>query len=987
MQEYKDVYRIDKDGTRYKWKRLPIEQIPLWIERAKIAESQYICTTIQTFFQPNQPGEGDKLEEYSCDFYADFDGDKSGLTVTDAHEEIKRAVLFFDEAGLEETDIRIWFTGGRGFHLVVPGQVFGAKPSTYLHKLWRLVAKDIKAECGLETLDETVYRKRCMWRVEGAVHSKTGLYKIPLTVDEVLHFSLDEIKRLAERPKVVAKPTERPALNKICGHLYSKALEVYGLWQKDEDWEPADITFDEPPPCITAILEQGAFELGQVNMIAFRLAAYFKSQNIPMKDAIELMSEWVLKLTPEVVSDFTQDGSVDYGALQKQAAYTTNSVYSNPRYGFSCAGIRQIPQIQDYCTEECRQTIVEETQVDLFDAFNVQEYLGKKLRIEADAIGRIDEAYAIPESITVECKPAGTSKCAGCPLYASGTLSMTLTARNWTILDWLKPSNTPLTGRIGSAFGMPPRKKCADWRYKVKERNVEIIRIAPRVSNNFESAERYTRKPAYYLGFGLELNQGYAFTGYAHIDQKKNVVNLVLDKAEPLADTLSEFEYTEEMKKRSTIFRPKGRQTLEEKHGEIIKSLNYHIVRCWGRDYMIRAIDLAFHSPNVLPFQRELIRGWLNVLVIGDTGQGKSKAAESLMRHYNLGFLAAGESAKRTGLLYTIPVKEGVPPYIVWGVLPRYDRRLVFIDELKELIKSGGFGELTQARSSGIVTVTQTVFGQAHARTRLVMMTNTASRKPLGSYGYGVLSILELIPDQEDIRRFDYAIGVASSEIDDSIINIDIEDLKYVEDVFESEICHNHILWVWNLKPEDIEISRKVEKKVLESAYRMCGEYVASAHLVEPGDFRHKIMRTAAAIAARMDCRNKDRLIVTPECVDYAEGFINTLYKSPALDYYGYSEAYAAYMLTEDELEKLINVFRNQFSAYFDIARWLAFNTYTKTRQLSAVTGLPEGQIRDCLNWCSAYKLLDSTSKGSFVKTELGGQFFKTIVEEAKDEN
>ena len=967
---YRDVFRHDKNGAPLKWARIKDEVVSQWIEKARAAESKNIYISIQRFFLPERK-EG---EEQISDLFFDFDGEGS-------QEDCLKVVDEFITLGAEPDMLRIWFSGNRGFHLCVPGRLFGVTSSPNLNKYWRIIARDIKAKVNATTLDESIYTARKMLRAENTKHGKSGLYKIPLELSELSDMSMVDIKMAARSQCEPPPVTEPDAVFASMARLYQAAINRYTKSVNDTTWEPMETPhFEAYPPCIVALLKHGVMEIGTVNKTAFRLAAYFKSQELPISETIAVMKQWVLQIPVTMTHDLLDDGTVDYESLTKQTVDVIKCVYTNEGYGFSCQGILQLPKLKNYCTDECRALVERKENVSLFDALQVSN-LGKRLYIQAEVVGRRDKSYAIPHKIKVWCEPVATDKCTVCPLYSQVSgITVEVTAKQSNILAFLDPTSTSVISRIALLIGVPQKKVCNRWKMQLVNQDAEVIYLAPRVTNEFTNEDRYTRQTAYYFGHGLEPNRGYEFSGYIHINQKNNALVLVLDKAVPLEDTLTQFQFTEEMQQQSKCFRPAANQTMAEKHLDIIRSLNYHHIKLWGRETLITAVDLVYHSVNKFWFQRELVNGWLDILIIGDSGQGKSKTAESLMRHYNLGVKVSGESAGRTGLLYTIPTKEAEPSYIIWGVLPRHHRRLVFVDELKSLIKSGGFGELTEVRSAGKVVVARTAFGQAMAETRLVLMTNATGRKTMGSYTYPAQALLDLIPDREDLRRCTYALGVATNQVEDAIINTDIETITPIAEQYESDVCHNHILWVWSLEPENIIITREVEIAALDLAQYMCQRYISNIPLIEPGDFRHKLMRVACAAAARMDSREGQKLIVTVDAVDYARDFLDTLYSDPSFNYLGYSKAYAEYALDDDTTQRLIQEFQSMWSEWRGIGKWIMLNTYTQPKEIAAASGMEIGVIRECLTWLTARKLLLMTTRGRYMKTEPGVKFFNALL-------
>ena len=967
---FRDVYRQTKDGINKRWERLPEDKISKWVEMAKSAQSKKIFYSIQ-LFSTSKHTEG---EEQISDLWFDFDGET-------AQEDTVKVIDYFIDKGVDNAYIKVWFSGNKGFHLCFSRRLFGALSHPELNKIWRNIVYDIQKAINVPTLDVSIYKSRGAIRIENTQHQTSNLYKIPLLVEEIKSLPLGEIKRIAEAsiPSHFEEYDGEPILNE----LYQKAITSYESHKAKETWEIDDVTFDNPPPCISAILTNGVFQVGTVNMTCFRLAAFFKSQGIELGETRQLLFDWAEHIEPKCTHDLRDDGSVDLESIRDQVKYVCTTVYANDNYGFSCQGIKQIPGVEQFCTEECKDSLIKEIKVSLFDAFKV-EYLGRRLSIEAEAIGRRDTFYAIPKDITIMCtESTDTAKCKLCPLYGNlEGLKVKISARNSSILKFLELVNIPITARISAVTGVPVRRICDRWVYRIDQQNIEVVYLAPCLGNQFTSFsdEQYIRESIYHIGYGLEPNRRYKFSGYSHVDNRGKVI-LVLDSAEPLEDTLNQFIFTDEMKKASKIFSLSGQQTYKEKHDSIIGVINNRAIHLWGRESMLKAMDLAYHSVRRFWFQKELINGRIDCIIIGDTGQGKSTAAEVFMKYYNLGIKVSGEAAGRTGLLYTIHHAEGEPPYIVWGVLPRHHGRLVFIDELKELIKNGGFDELTEARSSGIVDVTRTVVGKALAETRLVMMTNARDRKPMGSYNYPVMSLQELIPGLEDIRRCTYVVGVKSAEIEDALINQNIYSIPEEEDLYPSGICHNHIMWVWNLMPDDVLIARDVEEVILDTSQMLCQRYIPSIPLIEPGDFRLKLARISVAIAARMNSTTgQGQLLVSKDAVYYAAEFIDSLYTSPSLSYKQYSEAFAKYALEGEALEKMKSTFQGQYPySWKAIAAYAMMNTYITAKEVGIIGNSDTKEVGQALSFLAAHKLLSVAKYGSFIKTEAGARFFEEL--------
>ena len=64
------------------------------------------------------------------------------------------------------------------------------------------------------------------------------------------------------------------------------------------------------------------------------------------------------------------------------------------------------------------------------------------------------------------------------------------------------------------------------------------------------------------------------------------------------------------------------------------------------------------------------------------------------------------------------------------------------------------------------------------------------------------------------------------------------------------------------------------------------------------------------------------------------------------------------------------------------IIKWLMFNQYTPHKELALALQYSEKEVKDCLHWMAAHKLLETTSRQHFTKTELGVRFIDFVTPE-----
>jgi hypothetical protein len=119
-----------------------------------------------------------------------LDFDVKDGDITQAKKDAVTAASRLTEFGIKESNIQIYFSGNKGFHVSVdlnrtltPEQAYSLAVNKY--------GKD------LATLDTTMYDAPQLIRVPGTRHPATKLYKIPLTFKQLQELSVEDIKKQA----------------------------------------------------------------------------------------------------------------------------------------------------------------------------------------------------------------------------------------------------------------------------------------------------------------------------------------------------------------------------------------------------------------------------------------------------------------------------------------------------------------------------------------------------------------------------------------------------------------------------------------------------------------------------------------------------------------------------------------------------------------------------------------------------------------------
>jgi hypothetical protein len=318
----------------------------------------------------------------------------------------------------------------------------------------------------------------------------------------------------------------------------------------------------------------------------------------------------------------------------------------------------------------------------------------------------------------------------------------------------------------------------------------------------------------------------------------------------------------------------------------------------------------VFHSVLDFNFNGENIhKGWLELLVIGDTRCGKGYVAERLTKFYQLGEVVSGENCSFAGLVGGL--QEFNKRWIItWGKIALNDKRLVVIDEASA-IPLETIGRMSRVRSEGIAEITKIQSEKTRARTRQIWLSNCRSGKAINTYNNGVEAILELMGNSEDVSRFDFAITVAGNEVSSSLINAPSGKEESDKNKYTSEDFRNLVLWAWSRKVDQIKFTKKATRFVLTTSVIMGRRYSPAIPLVQAENIRVKLAKLSVAVAARVFSTDPtgESILVKEEHVAYAYELLKQLYSKPSMAYDVFSQTRIEMnsLTNEAAVKKLIN--------------------------------------------------------------------------------
>lgn len=223
------------------------------------------------------------------DLYLDFDNINNYDNVkADALTALSYLKIIYH---IQENQVKIFFSGNKGVHIIVPANLMGIKPMLSLNGVFKTIAVSINTFSKYKTIDTQIYDNKRMFRIPNTVHEKSNLYKIPITAEELRNLSESEIRELAKAPRnITIKPVVE--VNNIARKAFEKCVIEYQLINKELKKDRrfnAKLTII--PPCIQYLIDNGAVE-GQRNITIACLASFYKNYGKSLDETIETISDW-----------------------------------------------------------------------------------------------------------------------------------------------------------------------------------------------------------------------------------------------------------------------------------------------------------------------------------------------------------------------------------------------------------------------------------------------------------------------------------------------------------------------------------------------------------------------------------------------------------------------------------------------------------------------------------------------------------------------
>jgi hypothetical protein len=511
---------------------------------------------------------------------------------------------------------------------------------------------------------------------------------------------------------------------------------------------------------------------------------------------------------------------------------------------------------------------------------DIDNYFNENIEVNVTITGVDSHPYIYPSKLLVECTPDMNETCTNCNISKfGGKLELDIDSVDIIrLINVTEKQKFTEIKRIIGAF-------CDN--IIVKEQNEKGIFEIGFVEEVGEKSINKAYKSGFVALDKIKTNTVYTLRGVSAVIPSSQKLTFIFIEAVPRESELDTFVMdTNTAKKLNSLFN--GNTPCIDK---LATDLEQHVVKRWQRKDIIIATLMTMFSGLQIIFNDTSgrpSRGWVEILLIGDSGTAKTTTVEPVMKHFNVGSTIIGEHMTAAGLIGAMSRLGTGTKCLIWGALPRNDRGMVLLDEVHDPKCEDVLGSMTSVRSKGVAS--KTVEGGTRTtscRVRVVFAANPKKGK-VGDDMFPIRLVKQIFTSQEDVARLDMVVMLSDSEVNTETIHI--VDNYDNNPRYTAELCNKLITWVWSRKPEQIIIDDKITKFILKKSQEMIKLYGGTdIGIVHESRFKDKLARMSVAVAAMTFSHDSEyNIIVKEQHVKYVIWFLHKIYNKPMCNYREY---------------------------------------------------------------------------------------------------
>lgn len=275
--------------------------------------------------------------------YFDIDADiKTEENYQKVKKDVLKIILYFQSYfKINAENIEIYFSGHKGFHILIDSVIFGISPCSNLNIIYKEWVKYISYILNIDSIDLKIYDRKRLFRIPNTINKKTGLYKIPIQLNELYRLTFKEIIELSKKQRPVNK--KKQSFNKQAAqYFFTKTKELFRKQKELQDNRLTRIhnkVFREEGkilPCIELLLKADCPK-GERNNTTILLASAIFQAGKTMEETLHIVEKW-------------NDENTD-PLSRKEIEITVRSAYSmfQNNKGYGCTRIKEL----GLCDKNC----------------------------------------------------------------------------------------------------------------------------------------------------------------------------------------------------------------------------------------------------------------------------------------------------------------------------------------------------------------------------------------------------------------------------------------------------------------------------------------------------------------------------------------------------------------------------------------------------------------------------------------------------------
>jgi hypothetical protein len=225
-----------------------------------------------------------------------------------AHQAARLLSSFFiDRWKIDPKSIQVYFSGSKGFHLMLDTRLFGKlRPSKNIPMIFDSMRRHFAQELPenlRETVDLSIKDRVRLLRLPNTIHEKSKLHKVILSLDELGRLNPDEIRAVAQTQRPLTLTDETGFISGVDVKENSQAGQFFqriGRQLKRLMRKPFPYRFARPTnlghldfPCAgVQKIWESHIEPGYRNNCAIRLASELRLMGLTADEAKDKLFEW-----------------------------------------------------------------------------------------------------------------------------------------------------------------------------------------------------------------------------------------------------------------------------------------------------------------------------------------------------------------------------------------------------------------------------------------------------------------------------------------------------------------------------------------------------------------------------------------------------------------------------------------------------------------------------------------------------------------------